>query len=250
VDAGADAGAVIRAVLFDAAGTLIEVAEPVGETYARCARGAGLTVSATALESAFRAVFPAAPPLAFPGAAPAALADLERDWWRRRVLETFARAGLASPRDALERAFDAAFAHFARASAWRLFDDVRPSIEALRERGIRLAVVSNFDGRLRRILRELGLADAFEAIVLSSECGFAKPDPRIFEAALTAVGADAGSTLHVGDSLGDDVVAARRAGIAAVRIERGAAGDADTITTLAEVAADRIDRAGTPRAPR
>ena len=72
----------IAAVTFDAAGTLIEVAEPVGETYARIAARYGLRSDAGTIERRFRAAFAAAPPLAFPGADPQSLGERERGWWR------------------------------------------------------------------------------------------------------------------------------------------------------------------------
>lgn len=231
----------IETVFFDAAGTLIEVAEPVGETYARVARAAGVDADAPPLDAAFRSAFRAAPPLAFPSAAPAALRQLEREWWRERVLETFALAGVVAPAERLERAFGAAFDHFADGGAWRVFADVRPALGALRRRGLRLAVVSNFDARLRAILRHLGLASELDAVVLSSEHGAAKPDRRIFTAALRATGARAESTLHVGDSIEHDVDGARAAGLAALRIDRSGTAGAGTIASLEEIA-ERLSR--------
>jgi len=238
---GGDSRAVIDTVFFDAAGTLIEVAEPVGETYARAARAAGVAADADALGAAFRAAFVAAPPLAFPGAAPGAIRLLEREWWRERVLDTFAMAGVDAPADRLDRAFRTAFDHFARGAAWRVFADVAPALAALRARGLRLAVVSNFDARLRTILRDVGLRGALDHVVVSSECGAAKPDRRIFAAALRASGARADSTLHVGDSLELDVVGARAAGLAALRIDRSQPPAGGSIASLAEVA-ERLNR--------
>jgi putative hydrolase of the HAD superfamily len=231
---------VIDTIFFDAGGTLIEVAEPVGETYARAARAEGARASAATLSSAFRAAFAAAPPLAFPGAAEATLRGLERAWWRERVLDTFTRAGVGLPPSAFERVFEAAFEHFARGAAWRIFDDVRPTLDSLRRRGLRLAVVSNFDARLRTVLSDLDLAAAFDAVVLSTECGFAKPDPRIFDRALELTGGRAASTLHVGDSVDQDVEGARAAGISAGLIDRSGSLP-DAIPSLAAIAARFLD---------
>ena len=71
----------IRAVLFDAHGTLIELAEPLGETYARIAAAHGVRVSAWRIGDAFRRVLAAAEPAVFPDAAPEAILALEREWW-------------------------------------------------------------------------------------------------------------------------------------------------------------------------
>jgi putative hydrolase of the HAD superfamily len=227
---------VIRCVFFDAAGTLLEVAEPVGETYARFARREGLTADPAALERSFRAALAGSPPLAFPDASPAGRRERERAWWRRVVITAFERAGVEGRASSIERAFRAVFAHFATPQAWYVFPDVGPALERLRALGLGAAVVSNFDGRLRRLLEALDLSAAFDAVVLSSECGFAKPDPRIFVAALEATGCRAGETLHVGDSERLDRRAARAAGLAALRLDRGGARTPHTITGLAELA--------------
>jgi len=66
---------VIRAVTFDAAGTLIAPREPVGATYARIAAAHGIAADAATTAAAFRRAFAAAPPMAFPGTATIAIMD-------------------------------------------------------------------------------------------------------------------------------------------------------------------------------
>src|SRR5690349_12196519 len=84
----------IEAVFFDAAGTLFETREPVGESYARIARAYGLNASAGAVDAAFRRTFRDAVPLAFgTGCKPEQLRRLEREWWRDLVMRTFAGMG-------------------------------------------------------------------------------------------------------------------------------------------------------------
>lgn len=91
--------------------------------------------------------------------------------------------------------------------------------EALRRLGERhrLALISNFDHApaCRRLLAREGLADRFEVIVISDELGLRKPHPRVFEAALDALGLPASACLFVGDSFTDDVAGARRCGMKA-----------------------------------
>ena len=229
----------IRTVLFDAVGTLFAVAEPVGETYARFARRESVSAEPRALDDAFRAAFAGSTPLAFPHAPAAELPSLERAWWKRLVFDAFARARIDASPAALDRAFAGVFEHYATAAAWRTYADVKPVLNRLRDRGLRLGVVSNFDARLRRLLEALDLAPAFHAAVLSSECGFAKPDRRIFEAALCAIGTPAAATLHVGDSEALDRRAATEAGLAALRLDRGGMSSAAVITHLDQIV-DRI----------
>ena len=81
----------LRAVTLDAAGTLFDVAEPVGTTYARFAARHGITLTPGDAERGFRAAFAAAPPLAFPGGSVTRRADHERAWWYALVRRAFGR---------------------------------------------------------------------------------------------------------------------------------------------------------------
>ncbi len=82
----------------------------------------------------------------------------------------------------------------------------------LRRRGLRLAVISNWDLRLRPVLERLRLLRYFDVVVISQEVGFAKPDPAIFERASDLLEVPPEQILHVGDELPADVRGARAAG--------------------------------------
>jgi putative hydrolase of the HAD superfamily len=206
-----------RAVTFDAAGTLIAPAAPVGTTYARIARRFGIAADADAIGARFRLALPSAPPLAFPGAAPETRLDLERTWWWgivRRTLE------LDGERTEHRACFDALYAHYADARAWTVFADVHPTLDALRHAAIGIAIVSNFDGRLPGILRGLELDRRVDVVVWSTAAGAAKPDPHIFAHAATRLGVPITDVLHVGDELEADVRGAQAAGAAALLLDR------------------------------
>src|SRR5215469_15925650 len=97
-----------RVIFFDAAGTLFESREPIGEVYAHIARQFGLDASVAAVTAGFRHAFGSAPPLAFGlGRRPGELRRLEREWWRERVAESFKDLGTFDDFDAY---FDALFA--------------------------------------------------------------------------------------------------------------------------------------------
>ncbi len=104
-----------------------------------------------------------------------------------------------------------------------LFDDAREALEAARQHGLRVVVVSNWDSSLAQVLERVGLADVIDGVVSSAAVGAAKPDPAIFEAALALAHVAAGEALHVGDSLEHDIAGARAAGIAAVWLNRSGA---------------------------
>ena len=85
-------------------------------------------------------------------------------------------------------------------ATWPLAPHAREVLEALKARGKKLVVVSNWDGLLPRVLEVVGLAPYFDAVVVSALVGAAKPDARIFNEALARSGARPEATLHVGDS--------------------------------------------------
>jgi putative hydrolase of the HAD superfamily len=116
--------------------------------------------------------------------------------------------------------FEALYRRFGDPDVWRMYDDVRPALERLRARRLRLGIVSNWDSRLRRICEGLGLDRQVDFLVISAEAGVRKPDPRIFGRALAAAGVGPDEAIHVGDLLEEDVEGARRAGIRGILIER------------------------------
>jgi len=109
---------------------------------------------------------------------------------------------------------------FMSPASWTVFDDVVPALAALREAGVRLGVVSNWDSRLPALLDALGLARWFETVVVSHLEGVEKPRPEIFRRALARLGARAEETLHVGDVPELDAAGAEAAGIACVLVDR------------------------------
>ncbi len=226
----------LGAVTLDAAGTLFEPVEPVGVTYARVARRHRIVISSDEAERRFRAAMESAPPLAFPDAPPRELADRERAWWSAVVQQTLG-AGSAP---GFSACFAELYAHYARARAWRVFPEVVDALRALRARGLRLAVVSNFDHRLEALLAGLGLAPFLDGVVLSARAGVAKPAPAIFRMALAGLGVPPVAALHCGDGVAADVEGARAAGLRAALLDRTGRRppvppDTIVVTTLGEL---------------
>lgn len=205
-----------RGLLLDAMGTLIQLRRSVGDNYAQLAREHGITVEAEAIDAVFGEVLNQAPALAFTTLEPEALLAAEQQWWGDRIGETF--AALEAPEPSLELRL-ALFEHFAQADQWQVYPDVVAQLRGWREAGLRLAVVSNFDRRLHGLLEQLGLGELLDAVVVSSEAGAAKPDPRPFELALQALELPAAEVWHVGDSP-EDLAGARAAGLRCVLITR------------------------------
>lgn len=194
----------VAAITIDAAGTLLRPAEPVAEVYAHAAASHGVVIDAATV----RTRFGPAMRMARPG---------RRDdpSWRGFWAEVIATStGCSVP-----ALLDELYAHYACAKAWSIAEGAIACIDALRGAGLRVAVLSNWDLRLRPLLGELDLLDRLDALVVSSECGFEKPDPRIFHYAARELGVDASSLLHIGDDDGDDLVGARGAGVRAWQID-------------------------------
>ena len=222
----------IRAITFDAAGTLMRVAEPVGETYARFAADRGANLSPQALDAGFRDVLANMPPMAFPDLDETMLHRAERDWWRALVERVVRHAGGVPDFDAY---FDALFTHYAGGAAWRAYPDARQALKSARGRGLRVGVVSNFDSRLPPILRELGFGSLIDIVVYSTRCGAAKPDTGIFLYALEALEATPETALHVGDSLVADYQGAIAAGMAALHLDRKGSKPVGGVTRIVDL---------------
>lgn len=207
----------LKVVFFDAASTLFEARASIGASYARIAGKYGVDASGDAVSAAFRRVFHNAPGLAFGPSRPAdELRELEYRWWRDIVAQTFASLGTFTDFDAY---FAELFAFFGNPANWEV-DPIAPAtLRALRDRGLQLGIISNFDYRLYGILDGLGLSGYFDTITISSEAGFAKPAPEIFRIAMAKHSAAPGEVMHVGDSAHMDVGGALAAGIAGVLID-------------------------------
>jgi putative hydrolase of the HAD superfamily len=212
----------LRTLFFDAAGTLIRPAEPVGRTYAQHALRHGIVVESEAVMQAFRMAWKeTAPPLHPAGQPPA---DDDRGWWRALVGDVFGRVlGAPLMESMLEVLFGELYLHYAQPQAWSVFDDVVPALEDL-SRDHRLLVLSNFDRRLRSILAGHDLLRFFGQVVISSEVGAAKPHPRMFQAALAAAGCLPQEALHIGDDVKCDLAGAQNCGIHAFHVKRPEAG--------------------------
>lgn len=101
-----------------------------------------------------------------------------------------------------------------------LFDDVIPILDHLKQTEAKLAVISNWDYSLHRILKMLGIYDRFEYVIASLEEGFEKPDPRIFHLALSRFNVKPDDAIHVGDDANDDHTGAQGVGMRSLLIDR------------------------------
>lgn len=223
-----DQRSAMKAIFFDAAGTLIHLPKSVGHHYALVGQRLGLALDVAALDRAFIDCWkrtPARPAIDGPRD------DDDKPRWRElvyQVVEQVAPGTSDLDRDAF---FESAYSHFAEAGVWDLYPDVVEVLELLRSR-FDLAVLSNFDGRLRMILEQLGLSRFFSHVFLSSELGADKPDPLIYRRALKISGVAPNEVLHVGDDPVRDWQGAEAAGLSIFRLERPRNSLRDLLATL------------------
>ncbi len=210
----------IRTVFFDAGHTLLHAQPSVAAIYSREARRMGARVTAAQIARAWPPIWTAFTRAYAENPANGAASEAQdRAMWHT-LLEHLVEALPALKALDFEAWFGRLYALFGTAEVWRLYGDSLHALRALQRARVRVAVVSNWDARLRRIATELGLDDYVEEYVISAEVGARKPDVRIFERALEAMNAKPAETVHVGDLYDEDIVGAQRAGIRAVLIDR------------------------------
>src|SRR6266478_5194690 len=150
----------VKAIFFDAVGTLFYLTKSVGDHYALVGNDVGLKLDPAALERAFHAGWQQMPQRA---AIDGPRENDDKGWWRELVdlvLDQVAPSLSELDRDNF---FEIAYEHFAEAGVWELYPEVRGVLEELQPR-FKLAVISNFDGRLRLILQHLGISNYFSYI--------------------------------------------------------------------------------------
>jgi putative hydrolase of the HAD superfamily len=208
------------AILFDALGTLLTFEPPAPHLRAALQQRTGTDIGEAGAKAAIRAEIAYYRAHLHEGSDPEALHDL-----RLRCADAMA---LPFPREVV---FDALMASL----RFHAYPDSAPALRALRDRGIRRVVVSNWDYSLHERLRETGLAGLVDGALASAEIGSAKPDGAIFAAALRIAGTTPAQTWHVGDTPEADVEGARAAGIHPVLIARDETAPAGAVRSLSEL---------------
>jgi putative hydrolase of the HAD superfamily len=209
-----------RAILFDALGTLLTFEPPAPHLRAALLARTGTDIGADAAQAAIKA---------------------EIAYYRAHLDEGSDREALHDLRlrcaDAMDLPFDRDVVFDALMDALRFhaYPDSAPALRELRARGIRIVVVSNWDWSLHERLQETGLAELVDGAIASAELGSAKPDGRIFAAALELAGTRADETWHVGDTPAADVEGARAAGIRPILIARDEAAPDGAVRSLSEL---------------
>ena len=201
----------MKAVFFDVDFTLIYPGPTFqGEGYAVFCRRFGIAVD----------------PARFPAAVIAASSFLHHEHdhvydsgifvrYTRRIIEEM--GGTGETLDACAREI---YSEWAACQHFFLYDDVAPTLRELATRGLKIGLISNSHRCLASFERHFSLQGLIAAAISSSEHGYLKPHPSIFESALEAAGVSAHESVMVGDSYPHDVEGARRVGMCGVLVQR------------------------------
>jgi putative hydrolase of the HAD superfamily len=203
----------VRAMFFDAVGTLIHPDPPAPDVYAEVGRRHGSHLDEATIATRFRAAFQHEEEI-----------DRTAGWrtnehrevlrWRRIVHEVLHDANDA------DACFEALFAHFSHPGSWRVDPDAAGILRELSERGFVMGLASNYDNRLRTVLAGLPELTCFTQVVISAEIGWRKPAIQFFANLADRTGLEPSQILLVGDDWMNDYQGARATGMHAILVDR------------------------------
>jgi putative hydrolase of the HAD superfamily len=197
----------IRLLTVDAAGTLVRPWPSVGAVYGRTAREHGIEVSDEEVDTEFYKTFGRLQTCKQTNEGE------ESEFWRQVVTQTF--RPFAGNKN-LDPLFEELWNLFAKGECWKLAEKAESTLITLRERGYELAVLSNNDARLRSVLNDLKIDQAFDHLFISNEMGCEKPELEIFRKVEQTMDRKPNEILHLGDSHSRDFLGARNAGWSAL----------------------------------
>ncbi len=207
--AGPFLGTSVRAVFFDAVGTVIHPEPPAPQVYHAAGRRFGSRLPLEEIRRRFRSAFQQEE-RRDQAAGLRTSEERERDRWRTIV--AFVLDDVVDP----EACFAELFEHFSRPKAWRCEPGTAETLRQLEARGLVLGLASNYDCRLRRVAAGLEALRPVRHLVISSEIGWRKPAAEFFMALCRNVGLPPEQVLLVGDDIANDYDGARAAGLQAL----------------------------------
>ena len=201
----------LAAVLLDAGGTLISERRGRATIYASAAHDAGLAVDEVQMGKLMKHTLGELP-RSVDGAF-----RFSRGWFEVFIERIFVdRLGLA--RERLQAVRGTLFERFADPAEYRCTTGALELLEALSARGVTLGVLSNWSEALPGLLRDLGLTQHLDFVLVSAIEGAEKPERAFFERGLELAGAAPASVLHVGNDPELDVQGALSVGILPVLV--------------------------------
>ncbi len=161
-----------------------------------------------------------------------------RGFWNSYYIKAMTEAGVDEAGERLKDAVNALYDWYQQPAQWRMFPEVPEMLRAVRERGLRQGIISDWGTDLIPLLHAHDISDHLEFVVASATVGTAKPHPDIFHNALARAGLQPDEAIYIGDSYISDVLGARAVGIRAVLIDRERRApevDCPVVTSLLDV---------------
>ena len=218
-----------KAVAFDAVGTVLYPEPSVSAAYASVATRHGSELTEQDIRSRF------GPAMAvFDDDSQAN--DFRTNESQERLLWEQVVTRVLTDVDDVTSCFDELWEWFGRPEAWRVFDDVAETLEALRSRGLSIAIASNFDHRLHAVCEGLPEVATISKRVVSSEVGYRKPSAGYYNRLAEVCGVLPQQVLMVGDTPTNDIEGARAVGMRAVLVDRSRDADLpDRVSSLKQI---------------
>ncbi|CAL9079439.1 haloacid dehalogenase-like hydrolase [Musa troglodytarum] len=189
-----------KALLVDAVGTLVVPSQPMAQIYRQIGEKYGVKYSENEILNRYRWAYEQ--PW---GRSRLRYVDDGRPFWQHIVSSSTGCSNLEY--------FEELYKYYTTEKAWHICDpDAGNVFRALRKAGVKTAIVSNFDTRLRPLLQALKCDHWFDAVAVSAEVAAEKPNPTIFLKACELLGVKPEEAVHVGDDRRNDIWGARDAG--------------------------------------
>jgi REG-2-like HAD superfamily hydrolase len=208
-----------RAVFLDAGDTILSPHPSFAEVFVEVMRDHGHGLEARQVDEAFEEIAPFfVEILEKTGYTTWSTSpEISRNFWGTVYATAFEHLSIDDPGG---RMASALYERFTRYESYRLFPDALPALNVMREGGLALGLISNFEEWLEGMLTDWDVAHLFDVLMISGKEGIEKPDPKMFEIAAERVGADPKHSVHVGDHPVLDVEAAESVGMTGVLIDR------------------------------
>lgn len=196
----------IKAVLFDAGGTLISPFPSVGAIYSDVAKSFNINISEHILNNRFKDSW---------ARHQSQMTVMNKEWWEKIVRDVFYDEHIPL----FDILFETLYRKFNDPQCWKIADGAKYTLKNLKNNGsFTLCVASNWDERLPDLLEKLNLHSFFSHIFTSHDIGFSKPDPRFFRHILDTLKLSPEEVIHVGDDPELDIKAAGQLGIQSFQI--------------------------------
>jgi putative hydrolase of the HAD superfamily len=208
-----------RIVFFDAANTLLHLNKSVAEIYAEFASKHGDFVNPQSLKTPLKHVWQDMINKYHDNKDMRYGVDEEssKRWWKEFLGRVLKQARFNGD---ISVFFDELYYYFGSAEPWEVYDDAIETINKIKKWGYKSGIISNWDHRLKGLLKDIGLDKLMDHIIISSFIGYEKPDRRIFEYALTESKTLPENAYHIGDSFQEDIIGASNVGVTPIFIKR------------------------------